>query len=321
MSQDVNTQLTSMFNPENIKVLEMLLETLRSKKEEVKTLKEFHREYLIYSRDNHSEKYTRSIELSFQHQINHFGGEINICDIKTKDAEQFITAIRKTAPNGYDVYYRNLKAAFNKAKEWEYITVNPFAKIKLPKQQEVKQIFIGEDVLNDIISVTEKEFLRNMITFAFYTGCRVSEVVNIKWSNIDLNTGLITIGDAEFATKSRKQRIVPICDEINHVLVNLKLKNGNHNGYVFHKENGFPYTSEYISKEFKKVVRKAGVDESVHFHTLRHSFASNLVQRNTSLYIIKELMGHSSITVTERYSHVSNDALRQAINVFNKKAA
>ena len=87
--------------------------------------------------------------------------------------------------------------------------------------------------------------------------------------------------------------------------------------YVFCKENGFPFSGNYVSKTFKNACRAVGIDEGIHLHNLRHSFASNLVQKGVSLYTIKALLGHSSITTTEIYSFLNMDSLKEAIEKFN----
>ena len=89
-------------------------------------------------------------------------------------------------------------------------------------------------------------------------------------------------------------------------------------GYVFHKKRGVVFSENYISKKFKQGCRLAGVSEKIHFHSLRHSFASNLVQRGVPIYTLQKLLGHSSVTTTEIYSHLSLDGLRDAVNVLNK---
>ncbi|MGE5352278.1 MAG: tyrosine-type recombinase/integrase [Chitinophagales bacterium] len=291
-----------------------------SRKDESMTLENFRREYLAFSQDNHADKYRRSIELSLKHLTEYFGGEKNLSEIKTKDVEKFEAALRKSAPKGFKVYHRNLKAAFNKAKNWEYISENPFDKIRLPKQQEFGPVYLNEEDLSRIIAAAKSDLLGDLFTFAFYTGCRVGEIVQIRWRSIDLESRIILVGDSELITKSRKQRMVPICEELSHVLINLKLRGSKEEGYVFCKSNGFPFTPEYVSKKFKAICREIGLDEKVHFHGLRHSFASNLVQRGVSIFTVKELLGHSSVSVTERYSHINTESLKNAINVFNKAA-
>ena len=83
--------------------------------------------------------------------------------------------------------------------------------------------------------------------------------------------------------------------------------------YVFSK-SGILFRQEFISKKFKKAVRASGLSDKIHFHTLRHSFASNLVQNGVSLYVVKELLGHESISTTQIYSHLNQDNLVNAIS-------
>ena len=87
--------------------------------------------------------------------------------------------------------------------------------------------------------------------------------------------------------------------------------------YVFCKGNGEKYTGDYFYRSFKRACIAAGMDKSIHFHTLRHSFASNLAQQGVSLYVIKELLGHSSVSTTEIYSHLNIESLKEAISVLD----
>ena len=92
------------------------------------------------------------------------------------------------------------------------------------------------------------------------------------------------------------------------------------NAFVFCKENGFKYSKDYVSKKFKEACRKANIDKAIHFHSLRHSFASYLVQQGVSLPTIKDLLGHTSITTTEIYSHLDDSSLQEAIKKFDVNA-
>lgn len=76
-------------------------------------------------------------------------------------------------------------------------------------------------------------------------------------------------------------------------------------------------TSDYVSKKFKTTLRKLKYDEDLHFHSLRHSFASNLVQKGVLLYVVKELLGHENITTTQIYSHLDNGALKNAVDLLS----
>jgi integrase len=220
----MNADTLTNIPAEDLRRLASLLESIKStKKQSQLTIEDYSKEYLSYGEPLLSPKYLCSIRLSFEHLKEHFGKDVQISGIDERKAQSFISHLQKKAPKGFRVYYRNLKAAFNKAKDWEYIDSNPFTKVKLSRKQEIRPTFIDRFTLQKVLDVTPNPDLRDMFLFSFYTGCRLSEVVNIQWSNIDMENRLITIGDSTFTTKSRKQRVIPICNEL-YELFNNKLK-------------------------------------------------------------------------------------------------
>ena len=333
---------------------------------EVVTLRVFIDEYSNWVMQNRSKAYHVSVMSSFKHLLDFFGGQKSIREIGLKGTESFCTYLQQKVRNGYLVYYRTLKAAFNKAVEWEYIKENYFLKVKLPKKQKLAPAFINSDELLSISDKVNNKIVKDLIVFAFYTGMRLDEIVNLRWENIDLVNRVITVGDAVFTTKGRNQRFVPICEEAFEILVrrersSVKSETGSvnetiphdskpvtrlirlnqtvgnslsgstasssdseirltigslrvTNGFVFCKPDGRKYTGDHISQCFKRACKAADLDNAIHFHSLRHSFASNLVQRGVPLYTIKELLGHSSVSTTEIYSHLNMDSLREAVN-------
>ncbi len=150
----------------------------------------------------------------------------------------------------------------------------------------------------------------------FYTGIRLGEAVNLRWRNISIEQKLLTIGDNEFTTKNATQRIIPLCNQVMEVLRQSPVRKPD--SFVFSKSNGFPFRKEYVSKKFKNISRKAGFDEEIHFHSLRHSFASNLAMKGVPIVAIKDLLGHSSIVTTQIYSHSNVDSLVGAIAKFDE---
>ena len=290
------------------------------------TLRVFTNEYSDMIKQNRSKAYSVSVCSSFKHLTEFFGHGKSIQSIALKDVEQFVLYLQRKVKKGFRVYYRTIKAAFNKAKDWGYIKENYFQKVKLPKKQQVNPVFINSDELQAISNKVNNKTVRNIIVFAFYTGMRLNEIVNMRLKNVDLQNKIITVGDESFTTKGRNQRFIPISEEAEKAIENLELriqnekkkiisiKSLNYNtNYVFCKSNGEQFTGDYISKRFKMACKAVGVDQSIHFHSLRHSFASNLVQKGVPLYTIKELLGHSSISTTEIYSHLNMDSLREAI--------
>jgi len=296
------------------KLREFLKLIPNSQRTEIMTIRVAQQEYKSYTQNNLSEKTRKSVDTSFKHLIGFFGQHKILIDIGLRDVERFLAQVRLSAPAGYRVYFRTLKAAFNKFVDWGYISYNAFTKIKLPKQQQLKPVFIDKSQLNQISAYIKTNVVQYMTRLSFYTGLRLCECVNLKWESVDLNNKLLTVGDEQFNTKSRKQRVVPLCAEALEVLISAFIPEERRSEFVFCKMNGNPFTGDYISKRFKRACREAEMDERIHFHTLRHSFASNLVQRGVPLYSVKELLGHSSIVTTEIYSHLNLQSLREAVD-------
>jgi integrase/recombinase XerC len=318
----------SLDDIEKLKVLLSIVPDVSQK--EVITLRVFADEYSNLIKQNRSKAYSTSVVLSLKHLTDFFGVQRSIQSIGLKDIESFISHLQRkvTKPvsqgasrgEGYRVYVRNLKAAFNKAIDWGYVKENYFHKVKLPKKQQVNPAYINSDQLLTISEKIENDVVKDVTKTAFYTGIRLNELMNLTWRNVDLIARIITVGDEDFTTKGRNQRYIPICDEVLAVLSNrLPKVHKVHNdkSYVFCKSNGFPFTGDFISKRFKRACKAAGIDKAIHFHSLRHSFASNLAQKGISLYTIKELLGHSSISTTEIYSHLNMDSLKEAIRTFD----
>ncbi len=94
-----------------------------------------------------------------------------------------------------------------------------------------------------------------------------------------------------------------------------KAKNVYNNDYIFYRIRGIKLNEDYVSKNFKASVRDTGLNDNIHFHTLRHSFASRLIQKGASLFVVKELLGHEDIKTTQIYSHLHTENLTEAINL------
>jgi len=239
-------------------------------------------------------------------------------DIKPNEIEMYILIKFQTAKHSASLDYRILKSAFNKAIEWQYITVNPLAKIKKPKPNKPLPATINNEELNQILSITAKQDLKDIFVILYNTGMRINELLNLYWQDVDLNNRLIKISNkVNFTTKNKKERLIPINNTVYNILINRqsgKIRQATE--YIFNK-NGFKLSSDYVSKEFKKAVRTAGLNERIHLHSVRHSFCSNLVNKNISLYTIKELAGHTNIATTQIYAHLDNSVLRDAVNLLD----
>lgn len=281
-----------------------------------------------------SEAYVSSVKLALNHMIKYFGPKMELSKIGVKEVEGFLGYIMKGAPRGYRVYFRNLKAAFNVAKNWGYIQSNPFLRIKLPKQQLNKAVYPTVEELDKIINQLKMKCLKmgtskrrkegyeliiDIIITAYFTGLRISEILNLKFNNVDFNNGFIIVGDAKFTTKGRNQRSVPMIDKIKELLEKRSIEKRDKSDFVFRTKSGKRFTKNYISKTYKKICRELGLDEGIRFHSNRHAFGSLLATKGVPIYHIKEIMGHASSITSERYSHVKEDTLKESIQVINSE--
>ncbi len=282
------------------------------------TLSQFKEEYLSMMKQSHSQSYClRSIEPAFKFFIDDVGN-LPLNQITIRHIDHFITTTFSRSNSAASLYYRTLKASFSKAESWGYIPSNPFKKVKAPKVPKSHPQFITQDEFQKILSVTERIDLKDIFTIAFYTGMRLGEILNMKWNWIDFSQKIITTKNSNgYSTKSKKERIIPMNDHVQQIINRklISLNSSSKEGYIFQNPNGIKYNEDFISKQFKKIIRKANLSDDIHFHTLRHSFASILVQRGVSLYVVKELLGHEDIKTTQVYSHLTQVSLSYAVNL------
>lgn len=277
------------------------------------SLKAFKLQYKSFISKTYSKSYLRSVNLSFDMLEEHFG-HIKLNLITSHKLEKFFDLTYNRTQHGAYLYLRTLKAAFNKAKRWNHISLNPFIVIKLPKIAKQRPTFISEEQLSQIINVTDEKYYKNAFLFAFYTGMRLGEIVNLRWTEVSFPENLITVKSShDFRTKNNKTREIPISKKLHDVLITLNKKTE----YVFVNNKNRKLMDDALSKTFKRKVIECNMDKKIHFHSLRHSFASLLVQRGASIYAVKELLGHSDINTTQIYAHLNKETLIKTIKMLN----
>ena len=279
------------------------------------TLNDFYCEYLEYIRLGKSKAYIKSIKLSFNMLVK-YSGDIKINQISIRLLDKFIMETHKRAPRSASLYYRTLKAAFSKAVVWNYLSDNPFKNIKSPKVIKKLPFFIKEEEFNRIIEHTPHLHLKELFITAYRSGMRLGEVINMQWGWVDFSDNSVMVKCSEnFITKSKKERLIPLSKELTNILKDryFRMDRPIPEEYVFNCIKGKRLNEDFISKKFKQAIRLAELDERIHFHTLRHSFASMLVQRGVSLYVVKELLGHEDLSTTQIYSHLQKENLFEAI--------
>ena len=285
------------------------------------SIKKFAVQYLNTISITHTKSSYRSSKNSLDKFVEFVGADTLIKDITHSIAEKFILTTYQRAKHHAAQQLRHLKAAFNvaiaEANVERGFIQNPFKNIKL-RIPEKTPVFINENELNLILTQEKNPTLRNIYQFAFFTGMRISEILNLIWGSVAQRSNVIKVSNTEsFTTKSKRERVVPISKSVFNIFNEMKWGEGNNlNDYVFTK-NSAKFNSVYVSKQFKKCVRSANLNDSIHFHTLRHSFASNLVQKGGSIYLVQKLLGHSQISTTQKYAHFNNESLQKVLDLLN----
>lgn len=280
-------------------------------------LSSFFEEYKTYVSNTYSVNYLKkAVVPSFVSLQKHLP-DIPLKNISARDLDHYISSIASKSKYAASMYYRTLKAAFNKAVVWNYIEINPFSKIKTPKTPTSLPVFISEAELIQILDKVENQLHKDIFTTAYYTGMRLNELLNMKWDWIDFNQNLIITKNSEqFLTKTKQERIIPIHPRIDQILKSrFTLGKEKENHFVFYRVPGVKLNGGFISKQFKKGAKAAKLNPKIHFHTLRHSFASALVQRKVDIYTVQKLLGHNKIQTTQIYSHLQKENLSQAVNL------
>ncbi len=191
-----------------------------------------------------------------------------------------------------------------------YINVlqkDPTAGIKRPKKENKIPIVLTKQEVSSLFEAVENQKSNLILKLLYSSGLRVSEIVNIKPTDLDFaeNTGWVREG------KGKKDRMFILSQKLSKKLEKFIKKHQDWN-YIFSKTK--PLTTRNIQKIVQKAAQKANIGKEVHPHTLRHSFATHLLDAGTDLRKIQSLLGHSSISTTQIYTHISNEQLKDVKN-------
>ncbi|MEQ8262579.1 tyrosine-type recombinase/integrase [Pseudohaliea sp.] len=214
------------------------------------------------------------------------------------------------APATCNHYVKLIRAAYNKAMEWEVVTRNPAAGIKLfHEDNQVDHILTDEELgrLLRVLRTDPNRAVCSVCLFLLATGARKSEALYARWEHIDEAARRWTIPST--TAKSRKVRSVPLNDTALAVLQSLPGRE--RGGWLFLSSRGDRMTC--ISKVWKRLRKAAGLPH-LRLHDLRHCAASMLVNSGRSLYEVQAQLGHASPIITQRYAHLSTATMQEAAN-------
>ncbi len=243
--------------------------------------------------------------------------------ITNRDIENYksvrVTEVKKTTVN---IDLKTMKAILNLALKWNWINENPMKYVKLLLIEQKEKLSFNEIELKVLLNSIRDQYLKNIVLFGLYTGCRLNEIINVQWKDINLNEKVLTIRNKEnFKTKTGKIRHIPISENLYSLLFEMLNISDNNNviplfdpeSYLFSK-NKYKFKKDFISKKFKESLRAVNFPEKFHFHCLRHTFITNLIKSGVNINYVKEIAGHSEIQTTMNYIHIVTEDLREAVN-------
>lgn len=263
-------------------------------------------------------KYSKNTIETYNYTLEEFYKIINkdLCKINEEDIKKYIEYLNKVDSSKTINHHLNVLTSFyNFLLIEEKITNNPVSNIdklktkktipKVLSQEEVKKI-LDIDLVNKY-SYRDKAALELM----YSSGLRISELVNLKMFHLDLNLGILRV-----MGKGNKERIVPI-GEIALKYLNIyineyrPLLNKKNSDYIFLNSRGTPLSRQSLFKKVKLIAIKKNIKTEFTPHTLRHSFATHMLENGADLRSIQELLGHSDISTTQIYTHVSNNIKKE----------
>ena len=253
-----------------------------------------------------------------------FNKDKSINNISNDDLKNYVKSLKQEKLNEKSIS-RNiscLKSFYKFLVIEKYVTNNPSDAVFIPKiKKSLPKILTEEEVLKLLdIKLNDSFDYRNkaMLELMYATGLRVSELVNLKLQDLDLNQDIVrTMG------KGSKERIIPIGDYAKEYLeiyiYNYRgtMLKKNINEYLFLNNHGKKMTRQGFFKIIKKIAKEKGIKTELSPHTLRHSFASHLLKYGADLRTIQELLGHSDISTTQIYTHITNEELKKNYENFH----
>lgn len=220
-----------------------------------------------------------------------------------------------------------IKAFFSYLLQEELITTNPTSLLEAPKLARKLPDTLNIHEINQLIEgidASKPEGMRNKAIIEMLYGCglRVTELTELRISNIYVATEFIKV-----VGKGNKERIVPIGSValkllgiyINEIRVHLDIKKG-HEDFIFLNRSGSRLSRISVFNLIKSLAIQTGIHKNISPHTLRHSFATHLIEGGADLRAVQEMLGHASITTTEIYTHLDREYLQSVITQFHPRA-
>ncbi|MCP4264055.1 MAG: site-specific integrase [Candidatus Brocadiaceae bacterium] len=239
-------------------------------------------------------------------------GNHDVNDLNTREIEQWQSMrLKYNKPSTVNRLLATLKHMVNKGTQWGMASdsaLKQVRNVKLLPENNRRLRFLSIEECQMLIACCHKT-LKPLVVVAINTGMRRGEIFNLKWEQVDLRHGFILLD----ISKNGERREIPINTTLEYLFK--EIPRSVDSEYVFTGKTGKPFTD--IKKGFHTALKKAGISD-FRFHDIRHTFASQLVMAGIDITSVKELLGHKSLTMTMRYSHLSPGHKRKAVHVLDR---
>lgn len=228
-----------------------------------------------------------------------FGGRVS--DIGVRKYSEVLKLITKSLQNRLRLNFEQ-----NLSKE------NPVSKVSRDRENNQRDKWLSEED-EQMLLANMPEWLREIVLLALHTGLRRDELLSLTWDRVSLFQKTIVIQKS----KNGRPRTIPLTSVAMGILEEKARIRSLKTKLVFVNTVGKKIGTSWVLKHFIIAREKAGLGD-LHFHDLRHTFATRLAQRGVDLYTISKLLGHVNITMTQRYAHHCPESLRAGIAVLEK---
>jgi len=256
----------------------------------------------------------RNQEYMIRQLAAHFKGK-HLHQIDALMVRQFMARrLKVVRPASVNREFQTLKSMFNRAIEWGMLNGrNPAVGIKNIPQNNSRCRWLTEEEQERLLSCCQG-LTKVIVLIALKTGMRWGEIVSLKWNQapcsnyVDFDNGVIFVHES--LAKSQRSRHIPLSNAVRQALKEVEHTPGR--DYIFlNSKTDKPYGS--FKRSFHTAMKRAKISD-FRFHDLRHTFASQLVRCGVDLYVVQKLLGHSTPKMTQRYAHLREDQLKEAID-------
>lgn len=266
--------------------------------------------------------------LNYSHDLRDFGAFLQTVPIEKVDyltVRKYLVVLKERQLSNRSISRKlsSLRSFFKFLVREGHLKDNPMTSLSTPKQNKHLPSFMTEEEVLRLIESAmptkedDESGLRDQAVLeTFYsTGIRISELVGLSEPDIDFISGVVKV-----MGKGRKERLVPIGEQALTALRRYLECRKKKSNAVFLNKNGSRITSRGVRNVVTKYLRRAGIAQGVSPHTLRHSFATHLLNRGADLRSVQELLGHANLSTTQIYTHLSTERLKSVYDKAHPRA-